>query len=155
MIKHQKDFWAGILFMAFGIGAAVVAQENPLGTLSRMGPGYFPTALGIILGILGAALSVRALLTSRPSDASSRIEPVHPGVRLFILGSVAVYALTLLTLGLVVSIALLVVISSAAAGRLWARRLEVTVLCVFLCALCWAVFSQGIGLQVPVLPVGF
>ena len=39
MIKNKKDFWAGIFFIAFGAGAAAVAQENALGTLSRMGPG--------------------------------------------------------------------------------------------------------------------
>ena len=49
MIKNKKDFWAGIFFIAFGAGAAAVAQENALGTLSRMGPGFFPTALGVIL----------------------------------------------------------------------------------------------------------
>ena len=42
-IKHEKDFWAGILFALLGLGAVVVAQENRLGTLSRMGPAYFPT----------------------------------------------------------------------------------------------------------------
>ena len=36
LIKNQKDFWAGILFICFGLGAVVVARENALGTLSRM-----------------------------------------------------------------------------------------------------------------------
>ena len=60
MIKNKKDFWAGIFFIAFGAGAAAVAQENALGTLSRMGPGFFPTALGVILALLGCCLSLRA-----------------------------------------------------------------------------------------------
>ena len=40
MIKNKKDFWAVIFFIAFGAGAAAVAQENALGTLTRMGPGF-------------------------------------------------------------------------------------------------------------------
>ena len=50
--KNQKDFWAGILFVIFGIGTVVVAQENALGTLSRMGPAYFPTILGAMLALM-------------------------------------------------------------------------------------------------------
>lgn len=70
MIKNKKDFWAGIFFIAFGAGAAAVAQENALGTLSRMGPGFFPTALGVILALLGCCLSLRALLFSGYGDGS-------------------------------------------------------------------------------------
>ena len=108
MIKNKKDFWAGIFFIAFGAGAAAVAQENALGTLSRMGPGFFPTALGVILALLGCCLS------------------------------------------LLLSIALMIVISSLASGRFRAR--EVAVLTVFMCLLCWVIFIFGVGLQVPVLP---
>ena len=135
MIKNKKDFWAGIFFIAFGAGAAAVAQENALGTLSRMGPGFFPTALGVILALLGCCLSLRALLFSGYGDGS--LEGVNWGVLGFILGSVAVFAL-------------MIVISSLASGRFRAR--EVAVLTVFMCLLCWVIFIFGVGLQVPVLP---
>ena len=117
MIKNKKDFWAGIFFIAFGAGAAAIAQENALGTLSRMGPGFE----GVNWGVLG-----------------------------FILGSVAVFAVSLLELGVLLSIALMIVISSLASGRFRAR--EVAVLTVFMCLLCWVIFIFGVGLQVPVLP---
>ena len=133
MIKNKKDFWAGIFFIAFGAGAAAVAQENALGTLSRMGPGFFPTALGVILALREGSL-----------------EGVNWGVLGFILGSVAVFAVSLLELGVLLSIALMIVISSLASGRFRAR--EVAVLTVFMCLLCWVIFIFGVGLQVPVLP---
>ena len=68
----------------------------------------------------------------------------------FILGSVAVFAVSLLELGVLLSIALMIVISSLASGRFRAR--EVAVLTVFMCLLCWVIFIFGVGLQVPVLP---
>lgn len=148
MIKNKKDFWAGIFFIAFGAGAAVVAQENALGTLSRMGPGFFPTALGVILALLGCGLSLRALLLSGTGDGS--LEKVHWGILLCILGSVAVFAVTLLEFGVLLSIALMIVLSSLASGRF--RAGEVGVLTVFMCLLCWLIFIVGVGLQVPVLP---
>ena len=116
-IKNNKDFWAGALFMLFGIGAAVVAQENELGTLSRMGPGFFPTALGLILALLGAVISVRALVEPVANETDGQISPVQWGVLFFILGSVALFALSLLTVGLLGSITILVVTSSLAAGK--------------------------------------
>jgi len=150
-IKNEKDFWAGVLFMLLGIGAAIVAQENELGTLSRMGPSFFPTVLGVILAFLGAVISLRALMGSVVSK-DGRIAPVHWGVLLFVLGSVALFALSLLTLGLLASIAILVVTSSLAVGKIGARWKEVGVLTIFLATLCWVVFGYGIGLQVPVWP---
>ena len=123
-------------FIAFGAGAAAVAQENALGTLSRMGPGFFPTALGVILALLGCCLSLRALLFSGYGDGS--LEGVNWGVLGFILGSVAVFAVSLLELGVLLSIALMIVISSLASGRFRAR--EVAVLTVFMCLLCWVIY---------------
>lgn len=152
IIKNNKDFWAGALFMLFGIGAAVVAQENELGTLSRMGPGFFPTALGLILAFLGAALSIRALMGSVTNEPNGQITKVQWSVLIFILGSVALFALSLLTVGLLGSIVILVVTSSFAAGKVGVRWKEVSVLTVFLAVLCWVVFGYGIGLQVPVWP---
>lgn len=151
-IKNNKDFWAGALFMLFGIGAAVVAQENELGTLSRMEPGFFPTASGLILAFLGAVISIRALVGSVNNEPNGPITKVQWSVLIFILGSVALFALSLLTVGLLGSIAILVVTSSFAAGKVGIRWKEVSVLTVFLAVLCWVVFGYGIGLQVPVWP---
>src|SRR5437879_13720115 len=61
IIRHPKDFFAGLIFVAFGIAAIVIGSNYPLGTAARMGPGYFPRILGILLILLGAALTLRAL----------------------------------------------------------------------------------------------
>src|SRR6266404_3308136 len=60
-IRHPKDFVAGLIFLAFGIAAIVLSSAYPLGTAARMGPGYFPRILGILLIVLGLALALRAL----------------------------------------------------------------------------------------------
>lgn len=149
LIKHQKDFWAGILFIAFGLAAVAIARENALGTLSRMGPAYFPTMLGWILAGLGAVLSLRAVL-ARGGTPGSEIEPVNWRVLLFVLGSVALFAVTLLACGLVIALAVMIAAASIANPR-WRAR-EILVLILVLCTVCLAVFVWGIGMQVPVLP---
>ena len=55
-IKGQEDFWAGVMFMSFGALAIFLAQDYPFGSTSRMGPGYFPTWLGICMLVLGMAI---------------------------------------------------------------------------------------------------
>src|SRR4030095_8030134 len=65
-IRHPKDVFAGLLFIAFGIAAIVIGSGYALGTAARMGPGYFPRILGLLLIVLGLALALRALRISGP-----------------------------------------------------------------------------------------
>jgi len=60
-LRNNKDFIAGLLFIAIGVIAVVVARAYPIGTAMRMGSGYFPTVLGGILILLGAWVVVRGL----------------------------------------------------------------------------------------------
>ncbi|MHB8493814.1 MAG: tripartite tricarboxylate transporter TctB family protein [Casimicrobiaceae bacterium] len=60
-IRHPKDFWSGALFIAVGVGAIVLGSKYTLGSAARMGPGYFPRLLGILLVALGGMLALRVL----------------------------------------------------------------------------------------------
>ena len=151
-IKHEKNFLAGVFFVLIGSIAVVAAQENDLGSLSHMGPAYFPTILGTGLVVLGLVIAIKALFI-KPAEGSSRIEPVHWSVLLFVLGGVACFAFALLSLGLMIALALMIAVSSLASPM--ARRKEVGVLIVVLCAVCWGVFVYGLGFQVPVWPSFF
>jgi putative tricarboxylic transport membrane protein len=62
-ITNGKDFWAGVMFIAFGLGFMVVAQNYAMGNAVRMGPAYFPTVLGGMLAVLGAVVFLRAFLS--------------------------------------------------------------------------------------------
>ncbi|CAN7274068.1 tripartite tricarboxylate transporter TctB family protein [Variovorax sp. LjRoot290] len=60
-IKSQKDFFAGLMFTIVGIAFAWGATTYSVGSGARMGPGYFPLMLGILLGILGIIVIFTAL----------------------------------------------------------------------------------------------
>jgi len=62
-ITNGKDFWAGLMFIAFGLSFMIVANNYAMGTSVRMGPAYFPTVLGGILAVLGAAIFLRAFVS--------------------------------------------------------------------------------------------
>ena len=61
-IKSQKDFVSGLMFMAVGIAFAWGATNYTIGAAARMGPGYFPLMLGILLTALGAFIVFEAMV---------------------------------------------------------------------------------------------
>ena len=62
-LRGSKDFLAGLLFLAIGTAAIIVARDYPFGTAMRMGSGYFPTVLGGILVLFGVFLMARGALS--------------------------------------------------------------------------------------------
>ena len=61
-IKSQKDFFSGLMFMGVGVAFAWGATSYNVGTGARMGPGYLPLYLGVLMTILGAAITFKALV---------------------------------------------------------------------------------------------
>lgn len=108
-IGNPNDFWAGLLFMSIGLAALVLSRKYAMGDAIRMGPGYFPRALGALLLLFGAVLSLRALRATGGASARWRLRPLA-----IILASLAIFCLALKWLGLVVSGLVLVFVASIA-----------------------------------------
>jgi len=144
-IRHPKDFWAGVMFIAFGVAAITVGSAYPIGTAARMGPGYFPRILGILLIVLGAVLSLRGLRTPGSGITFGSFVPM-----LVVLGSVVLFGLTALKIGLVLATIVLILISSAASPEF--RWKEAIVSGIILAAVAVGAFIWGLGLEFPVWP---
>jgi Tripartite tricarboxylate transporter TctB family len=69
----RRDFWAGLLMMLVGLAFAMTGPSYRTGTLFHMGPGFLPTALGILLALLGIAIAGTAFTPSTEDD-----EPIMP-----------------------------------------------------------------------------
>ena len=65
-IKSQKDFFSGLMFTVIGGSFAYGASSYTVGTGARMGPGYFPLVLGVILALLGSAIMFKSLVVETP-----------------------------------------------------------------------------------------
>jgi len=74
-LVQKRDFYAGMLLIVFGCVAIIGARQNPFGTLMHMGPGFFPTVLGVILIGIGILVALMALGSLHQPD---RILPEHP-----------------------------------------------------------------------------
>jgi Tripartite tricarboxylate transporter TctB family len=147
-IRHPKDFFAGLLFIAFGVAAIAIGSNYALGTAARMGPGYFPRILGLLLIALGLALALRALRLSGPPVPAFKWRPL-----VIVLGSVSVFGMVVNYAGVVLSTVLLIVASSAASHEFRVR--ESLISGVALAALAVGVFVIGLKLQLPIWPAIF
>ena len=143
-MKNARDFWTGVIYVAVGASAVLLARDYGLGTASRMGPAYFPTVLGGLLVLIGLISLGRAAL--RAGD------PLPP---LRLKGLLAVTAATLAFgalargAGVVVALPVLVLASAAASARFrWVPEL---LLAAGLTLFSAAVFLKGLGVPLPIL----
>jgi len=78
-LVRKRDFYAGGLMILLGLGIALKGATYRAGTLMHMGPGFMPTALGILLILLGIAIGAVALTPAEPSSEEEQsILPEHP-----------------------------------------------------------------------------
>jgi len=145
-IKSPRNFWAGLMFLGFGLFFAVWAVANyQMGTAVRMGPAYFPTLLGGLLALLGAIVFASSFGIEGPPVPRFAFRPLI----LISLACVA-YGYLMKPLGLVGATAALVFIS-AFGGHEFNWK-EVTILYVTLILFSVLVFVKGLTLPFPLWP---
>ena len=146
-LRNRQDFWSGAMFIALGLGFAWKASQYQLGTSARMGPGYFPFWLGMVLALLGLVVLLGSL--SKKAEATS-IAAFDWRILLLVVGSVMLYAGVLQLLGVYASVFLLVVLSSLASHEFnWKVALANA---LFLVAFTYLAFIKGLGLTFPLWP---
>jgi hypothetical protein len=144
-LRSNKDFLAGLLFLFLGGFAVAVANSYPMGSTMRMGPGYFPTALGVILCLFGVYLMVRGIRTGGKMESGWTWRPLA-----FITLSIALFGFLLDRAGMIPALVAMF-FAAAAAGREF-RFKEVLLLTVVMGAFAAAVFLYGLKLPYPLLP---
>lgn len=98
--RALKDLLAGAVFIAFGLAFALGALDYDVGTPLRMGPGYVPLALGILLAVLGAAIVVKGFLAGEGEPVGD--VPIRAIV--LIVAAFVFFGLTVRGLGVVLSL---------------------------------------------------
>jgi Tripartite tricarboxylate transporter TctB family len=144
-IRSPKDFGAGLLYAGFGLAAILMAWDYGMGSASRMGPGYFPTALGSLLLLIGIASLVRSFF-----NAGAPIGTIAWKAAALVTTGTVLFGLLLRPAGLVPALVALILVSASASARF---RLEwrAGLLMLALIAFCALVFVKGLGLPVPLL----
>jgi putative tricarboxylic transport membrane protein len=142
-VKDQKDFWSGVLFVAFGCAGLWFGRNYAVGSLSRMGPGFFPMTMSVALVCIGGFLLARSLVVS-----GEAVERIALWPQLLILAGIVGFGLLIERVGLAVSVGAVAVISGIAAQGL--RWFELTALALAMSALSVALFVYLLGQPIPV-----
>jgi len=77
----NRDYYAGAVVAFIGAGAAVVAFRYNIGTLTKMGPGFFPFSLGLLLVFLGALIAGSNFLDSGEHAAPNPMLNLHGAMK--------------------------------------------------------------------------
>lgn len=155
-IKSQKDFFSGLVFTVVGASFAYGATSYTIGTGARMGPGYFPLMLGIILALIGAIVLFKALVVETPTGdpigalAWRPLTFIIVGNLLFgvLLGGLP--SIKLPAMGLIVAIYGTTVVVSMAGDKF--KLKEALILATVLSIMSYLAFILLLKLQFPVWP---
>ena len=155
-IKSQKDFFSGLMFLVVGIAFAWGATTYNIGEGARMGPGYFPLVLGILLAGIGGFTIFESLVVE--TEDGEKIGSFAWKPLCYIIGSNIVFGLLLGGLpkigfpafGLIVAIYALTFVAAMAGEEFKVK--EVAVLATVLAIGSYLAFIVLLKLQFPVWP---
>jgi hypothetical protein len=155
-IKSQKDFFSGLMFMAIGIAFAWGATNYTIGEGARMGPGYFPLVLGILLTLIGLFVTFEAMVVE--TEDGEPLGKVAWKPLCFIIGANVIFGILLAGLpklgipamGLIVGIYALTFVAALAGEEFKVK--EVAILATVLAIMSYLAFIVLLKLQFPVWP---
>ena len=141
-LRNNKRFLSGIMFLFIGGVAIYIAQDYPMGSALRMGPGYFPIVLGAIIGLFGIWELIIGVLKPDPVKGNWSLHAL-----LILPASAVIFGVIMEKAGFVPAMIVLIYVSAFASKefRFW----EVTVLAVALTAAAVGLFIYGLGLPYP------
>jgi hypothetical protein len=143
MHRDYRDLIGGAILVVLGIACAVYAHHHyPLGSVSRMGPGMFPVAVGYLLAGLGVLIALPAWIR-RGTLPIPELRPL-----LLVLGAVVSFALTIEWIGMVPAIFVLTALAVLADNKLGV--IGTIVLASALSGGAWLIFAVGLG--IPLYP---
>jgi hypothetical protein len=155
-IKSEKDFFSGLMFLLVGIAFAWGSSSYSIGTGARMGPGYFPMVLGVLLAVLGLIVTITALIVETPdgnpvgSIAWKPLVFIIAGNLVFGASIGGLPSIGLPPMGLIFGIFALTFVASNAGDEF--KFKEVLILAVVLSLFSYGAFIMLLKLQFPVWP---
>lgn len=141
-LRSNKDFLSGLMFIVIGLGSIFIARDYPIGSALRMGPGYFPVALGGILFLMGVYVLVQGLIRKEQVQGNWSLRAL-----IVLPVATVVFGLLVESAGFVPALLVLIVIS-AAAGREF-KFLEILLLAIGLTVASVGLFIYALGMPYP------
>ena len=147
-LTNRRDLYAGLLFLFFGVGFLLYAQDYSLGNSRRMGPAFFPTILAVVQ-IAMAVVVIALAYVKQNADDEPMPQTDLKGMGL-VLASVLLFAQLLPLVGFALATPVLVVMSALASPESsWKERIWLAIILTISCIL---VFKVGLEMPLKVWP---
>lgn len=141
----SKDGLSGLLLCAFAAWFGSLAWPLKFLDGSRLGPGFLPVSLSVLLGLIGLVILAKASLSQREATDFGPI-----GTMAAIVVALVAFSYIYRPLGLLISGAMLVTVCTLISGK--AGLLKSLVVGVVVSVLASVVFVRLIGLPLPLYP---
>ena len=141
-VKAPRDFGSAVVIMLIGIAGLYFGKDLTYGTAGRMGPGYFPFLLSMIIIALGAGIGVKSLFVEGPPIDAPVIRPMA-----FVLVSIIVFGYLMDYIGLFLTA--IVITFIAAYARRNVKIVETAIFAVGLSLGTVLIFVYGVGQPLP------
>jgi hypothetical protein len=147
-----KDFYGGALMATIGLAVIWQSRHYAAGTLSRMGPGFFPISLGAILTLIGIAIAVVGIASNRTAGADKAAPPPEWKAWFLISASIVAFIVLAKYGGLLPATFAIVFISALAdRGNSWRSAVAIAAAMSVIAAV---VFWWALQLQLPLFQWG-
>jgi hypothetical protein len=157
--KHNRDYYGGGLMLLFGLAAVWAGASYRIGSLERMGPGFFPVALGVILALTGVAIMIGAAANAiaegkEAGNEADQEATRRPEWRGWICISLSIVAFVVLgKYGGLVPATFGIVFISAMGDRQNTVK-SALILAAAMCLVCVAIFWYALQVQFPLFQWG-
>ncbi len=108
-VKSPQDIGAGVVFMLIGIAGLYFGSDLAFGTAARMGPGYFPTLLSVLIIAIGVLVAFRGMTLQGPPIETIQLRPIA-----FVIAAILVFGYLIERIGLALTAALLTILAAYA-----------------------------------------
>lgn len=147
-MRGRQNFFAGALYVAFGVAAILIGRDYEMGTATRMGPAYFPSVLGGLLLLIGVISIAHSFFVAGAPIGKFAFKPLFLiTAAALAFGAIVRYA------GLVPAVFILVLVGALASRRF--RCWPTIALAAGLVVFSAAVFVKGLGVPLPLFGTWF
>lgn len=108
-VKNPQDFGGAMVFMVIGIAGLYFGKDLTYGTAGRMGPGYFPFILSLLILAIGAGIGIKSLVVEGPPIETPLLRPI-----IFVLSAIIVFGYAIDYIGLFLTAVLMTFIAAYA-----------------------------------------
>ncbi len=142
-VRSHRNAIVGAIFIAIALAFGWEATNYQLGTALRMGPGFIPLTLAVILALLGLGVLIPGL---RSADRIVPSAIPWRGMAL-VVAALVIFGEFGQALGLVPVVLVCTFIVALASTR--NSPASAALIAVSMSALCWLVFKIGLGITLP------